>query len=98
MKLETLVEKTGLDEKHYELKNLKSAVVDPGVYNSLGQQLFELYQKYKIEKQDQRQLEHLSFLMLSFVLEREQKSAASPVRELMNKFASLSAKVNGGSK
>lgn len=86
MKLESLVEKVGLDQKHFEFKSIQTAVVEPGVYNSLGQQLFELYQKYKIESHDQRQLEHLSFLMLSFVLEREQDSGLS-FQSFIKKFS-----------
>ena len=74
MKLKDVTKVLDLEEKHYQSKRLKVPVIDSMIYTSLGKQLFDLYEKYKVESADQRKLESLSFLLTSFTLERDKKA------------------------
>jgi len=73
MKIEEITSQAGLETKHYKIKTLDAPIIDSMLYTSLGKQLYDLYEKYKVDKQDQRQLESLCFLLTSFTLERELK-------------------------
>lgn len=72
--MKDLLKKIGLEEKHFEWKKIDVPVVDPGLYNTLGRQLFEFYEKYKIENEDQRQMESISFVLTSFIESRRNSS------------------------
>ena len=63
-----LINSMKLEDKHVAWHKMEVPRVDPGVYNTLGRQLFDLYQKYKVSSEDQRQIEKLSWVLQSFVL------------------------------
>ncbi len=66
-----VIESLGLEEgRHFESKKLATPVIDSHLYTSLGKQLFDLYEKYKVAPQDQRQMERLSYLLLTFTRAR----------------------------
>ncbi len=81
MKVEQVVEAVGLEPKHFHLENLPVPVIESGLYTTLGKQLFELYRKYKITSEDQREIENLAFLLSSFTVHRE-----IPKRSFIQKF------------
>lgn len=84
MTLDELVLHSRLEPKHYEKAHVRIPVIESSLYTTLGRQLFEYYQKYKISTDDQRDLERLNFLLMSFVLSRSQQKVG-----LWNRVRSL---------
>ena len=82
MKIKDIAANLGLKEQHYFVQQIDAPVVDAGVYNIFGRQLFDLYQKYKISSEDQRQMEGLAFIMTTFVINQTNKSKKSWVSYL----------------
>ena len=71
MKIHEVTEPVGLkEERHFVVKELKTPVIQSELYTTLGRRLFELYEKYKIEKSEQREIERLSYLLMSFTISR----------------------------
>lgn len=68
MKLEELTTPLGLEPKHVRSEKRNVPIIDSHLYTTLGRQLFELYETYKISATDQRQIERLSYLLISFTL------------------------------
>lgn len=66
-----LLGKLSLQDKHYSWSSVQVPRVEPGVYNTLGMRLFELYRKYNITPEDQRELEALQWALQSFVMTQE---------------------------
>lgn len=63
-----LIQSIRIEEKHVSWYRAEVPQVDPGLYNTLGRQLFDLYQKYSVSSEDQRQIEKLSWILQSFNL------------------------------
>lgn len=78
MKLKQLLETLNLDEKHYRSMTADLPIVEGGLYNTLGRQLFDLYQTYEVSKADQRKIESICFLLQSFVLKHDLQSSVEP--------------------
>jgi len=72
MMAKDLLEKLSLQDKHFSWNRVDVPRVDPGVYNTLGRRLYELYQKYRITAEDQRELEALQWTLQSFIMSQEQ--------------------------
>lgn len=72
MKKNELIDQLGLQPGHFQWENLEAPILEPGLYNTLGMRLYELYQKYSVEPKDQREIENICFVLLSFVLRREE--------------------------
>jgi hypothetical protein len=68
MKIEELMAKFHLTDKHVEQRVSVVPVLEPGIYNILGKELYELYKKYGMEEQDQRRLEGICYLLQSFTV------------------------------
>jgi hypothetical protein len=60
--------------KHYEMRDQQVPVVQADLYTTLGRRLFDLYQKYKVEKSDQREIEGIVYVLQSFVNARRKPS------------------------
>lgn len=71
MKTDEIIDRLSLEEKHYELQELKLPVVEGSLYNTLGLELFKLYEKYEVEKEDQRRMEAIAFVLQCFALSRD---------------------------
>jgi hypothetical protein len=67
------IEHLHLDSKHYECRSVELPIIEAGLYATLGKRLFEIYRKYDVAKEDQRELESLSFILQGFLLARRQK-------------------------
>ncbi len=74
MKTTEITEELGLQRHHFKLQALDIPIIDSHLYTTLGRRLYEQYQKYGVASQDQREMERLTFLLISFTLTREQKS------------------------
>jgi len=74
MRLSDLEERLGIQPQHYQLKDSRIPVVEPGLYNTLGRRLYDLYQRYELTSEDQREVESICFLLSAFVWERGQRS------------------------
>jgi len=72
MMAKELLERISLQSKHFSWNRVNVPKIDPGVYNTLGRRLFELYRKYNISAEDQRELEALQWALQSFVASQEQ--------------------------
>lgn len=72
--MKELLERLELKEKHFDWQKLNVPVVEPGLYNTLGRRLFDLYRKYNISESDQREFESIAFVLHSFVEARKQKN------------------------
>lgn len=70
--MKEVIENLNLEPKHYTTRKMEIPVVDAGLYNTLGRRLFDLYRKYDVTKEDQREFESLCFTLQSFLLERRQ--------------------------
>ena len=71
MTLEEIAAKASLDPaRHYELQVRHAPVLDSQLYTSLGKRLFDVYEKYSIEPADQREVEALSYFLVSFTVHR----------------------------
>lgn len=70
MKIEELTEPLGLEAKHFRAERLNVPVIDSHLYTTLGRQLFEIYETYKIPSADQRQAERLIYLLTSFTIHK----------------------------
>ena len=76
MKIEELTRRLELEEpRHFRREDVNFPVIDSHLYTVLGRRLFELYEKYKIEKDDQRDLESLIGLLTGFLIQRETQSS-----------------------
>lgn len=71
-----LIRELGLEEKHYSTETIPLPIIRSDLYTSLGRRLFDLYQKYEIPAHEQRELERLSLLLMSFTIQREQRPRA----------------------
>jgi hypothetical protein len=71
MKHEEVTRPLGLENKHFRIKRMGVPVVDSSLYTTFGRRLFEFYKKYEVSPEDQREFERLSFLLMSFTLDRE---------------------------
>lgn len=60
--------------RHYEMRELAVPVVQADLYTTLGRRLFDLYQKYKVESPDQREIEGIVFVLQTFVQSRQRTS------------------------
>ena len=60
--------------RHYEMRELAVPVVQADLYTTLGRRLFDLYQKYKVESTDQREIEGIVFVLQAFVQSRQRTS------------------------
>lgn len=65
MRLKELTDLLEIQKRHYVLKRQETPILDPGIYSILGRRLYDLYQKYDIQKEDQRVLESISYLLVS---------------------------------
>ena len=75
MTIEEILKNLELKEnKHYAIEKREIPVIDSHLYTPLGKQLFDLYQKYKISREDQRQFETLCFLLSAFVIQKKPDS------------------------
>ena len=70
MKRDDLISESGLEERHYKLDSLDLPVIEASLYTTLGRRLFEFYQKYNMTSEDQREIERLSFLLMTFTVSR----------------------------
>lgn len=77
MTLEELSQKLDLDLSHYRLQASNVPIIEGSLYNILGRQLFELYQKYEISSEDQRQMEALTYFLQSFALREDRAVPAT---------------------
>jgi hypothetical protein len=68
MKPDEITKPLGLEPKHFQNEKVSIPIINSHLYTTLGKQLFELYETYKIVPTDQRQLERLSYLLMSFTL------------------------------
>jgi hypothetical protein len=74
MKLDELTKPLGLEEKHFKIETTSLPIIDSSIYTTFGRRLYELYNKYKISSEDQREIERLGFLLVSFTLERPKQN------------------------
>ncbi|TVQ76688.1 MAG: hypothetical protein EA369_09795 [Bradymonadales bacterium] len=86
MIVEKLMERVHLEEGHFELKSTEMPVLEPGVYQVLGKQLFEIYQNYKVSEQDQRRIESLCFFLQSSALLRQRPERSGWLQRLKRIF------------
>lgn len=84
MKPDELTRPLGLESKHYHNEKVLVPVIDSHLYTTLGKQLFELYETYKISSVDQRQIERLSYLLMTFTLFKGEKKSGL-LRKLLRK-------------
>lgn len=77
MSFEEITERFHIGPEHFETKKLETPVLEPGVYNILGKQLFELYQKYEVSWEDQRKIEGLVYLLESSARHRREEKLSS---------------------
>jgi len=74
MKAKEIPQKLGLEEnRHFKMKALSAPVIGSDLYTSLGQRLYDLYRKYSIDQGDQREIENLTYLLVNFNVDREDK-------------------------
>lgn len=74
MKADDLIKDLGLEAgRHYDLEGIEAPIVKADLYTTLGRRLFDLYQKYKIEKADQREIEGIIFALQNFIVAREKR-------------------------
>ena len=71
------VEVLGLEANHYRIENVSVPVINSHLYTVLGRRLFDLYQKYSVGLEDQREIESLSQLLSNFIQHREQPAKMS---------------------
>lgn len=74
MKLVDVLQLLKLEDKHYEWVEQRVPSIEPSLYNTLGRRLYEIYQKYSVEASDQRELEALHYLLVSFLLRQDPQS------------------------
>lgn len=87
MRVEQIAESLQLESgRHYHKKSLPTVVIDSALYTSLGKRLFEIYEKYKIAKTDQRELEQLIYILTSFTIARAKDAEASLLKRWVNKL------------
>jgi hypothetical protein len=67
MNKQELHQRLSLEEKHFEWLIAELPRVDPGIYQTLGRQLFDLYEKYQVSPEDQRRFEALTWVLQGFV-------------------------------
>jgi len=84
MSIEDLMSRLDIHPEHLEIKTGSVPVVEPGVYNTLGKQLFELYQKYNVSSEDQRRLESAIYFLQTFAVNkrRTQRGFLGKVKEV----------------
>ncbi len=83
MKISELVKTLELEEgRHFQMEKAHIPLLDSHLYTPLGRRLFDLYQKYKIETNDQRELEALCYLLTSFTLKQGSSTKFSLARIL----------------
>jgi len=89
MSPEELVKSLGLTEgRHFKNLEIELPVIDSHLYTSLGKELFDLYEKYKVSPEDQRQVEALNFLLMGFVFDRNKKVPPSFMKRMKKKIFS----------
>ncbi len=75
MDVEEISKNLGLEQdRHFQIQKMKVPVIESELYTSLGKELYDLYRKYEISRDDQRQIERLSFALMTFTLSRKSKS------------------------
>lgn len=84
MKVEEYISRSELQESHYQLEKIKLPVIDSSLYTTLGKRLFDLYKKYEITQEDQRDLEMMNHLLVTFVLSRSVTKKSWLRRKLEN--------------
>lgn len=87
MKLSSLLVELDLEQKHISRVPAELPIVESGLYNTLGRQLYDFYQKYKVEKADQRKIEALCFLLQGFTMRQDlQKEFDSPSKSTKKRW------------
>ncbi len=85
MRPDDLMAALGLEKKHYDLDSVEVPVIDSHLYTTLGRRLFELYEKYSVASEDQRDFERLSFILTCFTAAKTQKTK-SPLKKIRAKI------------
>ncbi len=62
-----IFERISLEEKHFSWTSIDAPRVEPGGRHTLGRRLFELYQKYEVSSEDQREIESLVWVLQSTI-------------------------------
>lgn len=75
MKIEEVIRPLGLENKHIQFADFQIPVIESSIYTTFGRRLFELYDRYEINPEDQREIERLSFLLMIFTLERDRPTS-----------------------
>ncbi len=70
MTFDELIAKSDLQPHHYELKSHSVPIINASVYTIIGKRLYELYKQHGISSEDQREIERINFLLMSYVLSR----------------------------
>lgn len=75
MTVKEISESIGLQEdRHFRLKKMKVPVIETEYYTSLGRDLYELYRKYNVSRDDQRKIESLAYALVTFTMSRNRES------------------------
>jgi len=75
MKIEELAKALSIEShRHFKVRPIPTPLLNPAVYTTFGRRLYDIYQKYKIEAPDQREIENLSYLLVSFTIGTESRS------------------------
>jgi hypothetical protein len=57
---------------HYEMKSIDAVLIRSELYTTLGKRLYDLYGRYNISRDDQREIEALAHVLMTFTMSRHQ--------------------------